>query len=315
MAGRNNTSPKSLQRLRIYYLDPIAKTSYGTETYPHYSELMGALQDAGADVITSGPHGCHVRILGLGYFAQGKGWESRVLPPFKGTTVAYFYKAHQELENKLAFLRRSPVDLIITPLPRTKEYEAATGIPTVLFPYGFDPSVYKPLTGADKEFDVGFTGGLHGSAKYVGLTEADDVRERSIAEARKTGANVFFKGGDVPAEDRFLPRAEYVHKLATTTAWISTNSPHMDIPSRHFQVMACGSVLLCERPHPAYADIFRDGENCIYFESDCSNVAEKVNWLRENPIEAQRIAKKAATEAVEKHTWKKRAEGLISLLL
>lgn len=301
--------------MRIQYVDPLIKTAYATKTYPHYSELLTALRKIeGVKVYTgNSAEGCNVRILGLGYFAAKGEWKTRKIPPFNGFTVAYFYKAHQDLDDKLAFIKRSGIDLVITPLPRVVEYEAITGVRTVLFPYGIDPEVYHPLDGP-KTHDVGFTGGLHGSAKYAGMMEVNDVRERAVSTAKKAGAKVFFKGSDGEHSTRFLPRSEYARQLATTTAWISTNSPHMDIPSRHFQAMACGAVLLCERPHPAYNELLRDGINCVYFESDCSNLADKVKWLMANPDSANAIGDAAAKEARASHTWDNRAKWLIDIM-
>jgi hypothetical protein len=306
---------KCLLIMRIAYVDPLVGTPYGDKTYPHYSELMHALQRVACVTHTAKatPSSADVRVLGLGFFAQKEGWDVLNIPSVSCPTVAYLYKAHEALDAKLAFCVRNRVDLIVTPLPAHGEYAKQTGIKTALFPYGFDPTIYYAnVVEHAKTNDVGFSGALHSSVKYAGMMAVDDVRATAIAAiSALPNTRALILASDGPACGRYFPLREYASALASTTVWLAFNSPCMDIPSRHFQVMASGALLLCERPAQAYAHVFRDGENCLFFDSDCSNIVERLRWVQSNPRDVERVVATATDEARTLHTWDHRARTLL----
>ena len=61
-----------------------------------------------------------------------------------------------------------------------------------------------------------------------------------------------------------------------------------------------------------YEGMFVDGENCIIFENDLSNLTDKIDYYLENHDERNRIISNAYDFAKENYTWMAMAKRLVS---
>ena len=56
--------------------------------------------------------------------------------------------------------------------------------------------------------------------------------------------------------------------------WIATQAAYGDITPRYFEIMASGTLLFCEKSSVEYRTAFKDGYNCIEFNSSLDNFEE-----------------------------------------
>ena len=94
--------------------------------------------------------------------------------------------------------------------------------------------------------------------------------------------------------------------------WISTLAPFGDVTPRNFEVCASHSLPFSEKTPIEYGHIFSDGKTCIEFEYDLSNFVEKFHYYLKNKREYMNIVSRAYSNMHDSHTWKHRAQELLS---
>ena len=189
------------------------------------------------------------------------------------------------------------------------------GIPAKLFPYGFDPSIFKPRN-LEKKYDIGFSGALHAENIYpYGAFKKKNIRSK-IHDLLKNinKINYFWKSTDVLETARIHDNIEYAETVNSSKIWIATQAAFGDITPRYFEIMGSGTLLFCEKNDGRYRSIFKNRTNCIEFKSDLSDFLSLLNDLVENEQEIRNISSNGYSDAQQFHTWDIRAKELISII-
>jgi len=81
---------------------------------------------------------------------------------------------------------------------------------------------------------------------------------------------------------------------------------------RVFEVMACGGFLICDRQRDIFS-LFCDGEHLVGLDNG-ADLAKKVRYYLDHPLERQTIARKGHEEVMRRHTYVHRIEALLAAL-
>ena len=106
---------------------------------------------------------------------------------------------------------------------------------------------------------------------------------------------------------------EYAKTINSAKIWIATNADHGDLTPRFSEVMGSKTLLFHnEHPYDTYNDIFIDGETCVIFKNDLSDLIEKIDYYLQNDLEYNRIVNNAYDLFHNRFTCKKLAEKYVS---
>ena len=94
--------------------------------------------------------------------------------------------------------------------------------------------------------------------------------------------------------------------------WLATTGPNNDISPRYFEVMLSKTLLLCNSMPYEYEDVFKDGENCVMFDNDLSNLSQKIDYYLNNEQERNRIIDNAFKMVTGGYTWEHMADKLLA---
>jgi glycosyltransferase involved in cell wall biosynthesis len=308
--------------MKILYLDPTIKSST-SQNYKYYDgvydELIKICQVHLCrepvtnlyDYISKTNFQPDAVVFGLGWFNHGY---FGVVKNLNVPSVCILFKPQNNLRDKLKFCIYNNINRILTPIPQYKKYEKATGIKTELFPYGFDPEIFKSRE-IEKEYDIGFSGALHENKHYpTGAFKTKNLRTK-IGEALQQEDNLdvfWYSSDDRPS--RIPSYEQYAKVINSSHAWIATAAAFGDITPRYYEVAASNTLLLCQRVEREYEHIFTDGINCVQFDPDLNNFANVVKWIKNNPIEVSKITTTATQDFLTNHTWENRAKKLIQTI-
>jgi len=311
--------------LKILYIDPYSNTPYSKQ-YLYYEGLYHALCKSNdvflyRDCFTNYnkikkeiPFTPDIVLFGLSWFEKHKYFQKiKNLDFFK---ICYFNKPSVNYKDKINFCNVNEIDRIITPHTFYKKLEKESGRKVELFPYGFDPNIFFPRHQIEKEYDIGFSGALHGEHNYPGGAFKNPnirLKIRNILYQIKN-LKYYWKSSDNYETARIHDINEYANKLNASKSWIATQAAYGDITPRYFEVMGSGSLLFCEQNPTEYKDIFINGMNCIEFNNSLDDFSLKLKKLLNNGSEIEMIQKNAIFDAQNKHTWDKRSEQLIKLI-
>ena len=304
--------------MNILYLDPVVHT--GTSmNYKYYDGVVdelvkrddcevyhhrGIIEDfskvnVDADVV----------VFGLGWFNHKYFGEIKNL---NVPTVCILFKPQNELSEKLSFCKNNNVSKILTPVPLCKEFQKLTGISTTLFPYGFCPETFRNREGVRKEIDIGFSGALHENKHYPpGAFPVENIRTKIGDKLSSMDISVYWNSSD-DRPSRIPDYEDYATKINSSKMWVATQAAYGDITPRYYEVLASGTLLICQKIPEDYREIFIPGENCIEFENDMSDLEEKILRYRDDATRKEIVDK--ALLSSEKHTWKNRAEDLMKCI-
>ena len=123
-------------------------------------------------------------------------------------------------------------------------------------------------------------------SQYPGLMIHEQVNESgyiSVLEKTKLSLNIMYCNKSGYTE-------RYAYSMLNGAVCISDESEY-----------------LCEE--------FKDGENIAFYKLDeLDKLPEKIRWLLDHPVEAQKIADAAYSKAKKEHTWEERAERFLGLM-
>lgn len=91
------------------------------------------------------------------------------------------------------------------------------------------------------------------------------------------------------ARDERLSRQEFYKLLGDARIGISLPGRGWDC-FRHYEVLLSGALLFVTRPYIEIAIGLKDGENCVFIESDLSDLNDKLRFYLGNPSVAQEAA-------------------------
>lgn len=95
----------------------------------------------------------------------------------------------------------------------------------------------------------------------------------------------------VTTKDGKLSKPEFFKCLKGSKIGISLPGRGWDCV-RHHEILLSGALLFVTRPSIEFARPLKDGENCVFIESDLSDLNDKLRFYLGNPSAAQKIAGK-----------------------
>ena len=65
--------------------------------------------------------------------------------------------------------------------------------------------------------------------------------------------------------------------------WIATNADFGDLTPRYCEIIGCKTLLFCnEIQYNTFNNYLKDGETCVFFKNDLSNLIEKIDYYLNN---------------------------------
>ncbi len=133
----------------------------------------------------------------------------------------------------------------------------------------------RPAPLAGRDIDVSFLCDIYTNYERI----------RVLPELEKLGKE--FKV--VTAKDGKLSKPEFFKCLSRSKIGISLPGRGWDCV-RHHELLLSGALLFVTRPRTEFAVPFKDGENCVFIESDLSDFNDKLRFYLGNPSVAQEVA-------------------------
>ena len=310
--------------MNILYLDPYSDTSY-SKRYLYYEGLYNSLIKTNniylyRDLIIDYneikrdiPFTPDVIFFGLSWFEKHKYFDK--INNLDIPSACFIFKPAIDLQKKIDFCKINQIGLILTPHNQFEKFSQMADVPAKLFPYGFDPSIFKPRN-LEKKYDIGFSGALHGSNHYPNEAFKNPGIRKKINDILNDleGINLFWKSTDVLETARIHNNIEYAKTINSSKIWIATQAAFGDITPRYFEILGSGTLLFCEENDGLYKTVFENRKNCIEFKSDLSNFLSLLNDLVGNEQKIRNISSNGYSDAKQFYTWDVRAKELISTI-
>lgn len=252
-------------------------------------------------------------VFGLSYFENFQFYDK--LKNLDIPTIVHIFKPQNNFNEKLSFCIINNIDHIVTSLPMFKQIEEKTNIPSSLFPYGYNPQIFRERT-VKKIYDIGFSGMLHQNKYYPNNAfPVLDLRKRIGVKLNSNNKlRVFWKGNDDIKYGRINNILEYARTINKCKIWIATPAAFGDMTPRYFEIMGSKTLLFCSEIPTEYKDIFIDTVNCVEFKNDLSDFYKKLDYILNTPEYYQNIVETAYLQAISQHTWDKRANNLLNII-
>jgi hypothetical protein len=220
----------------------------------------------------------------------------------------------------LAGLRESDLVLVYRPVNVSEALTAGAKQVRVLMPY-FVPWIHRPLQLSEEDrrrYDC--------DVVFVGHYEPDG-RDGYIRALIEAGLRLRVFGGEywnrwAPSD---LRRAlgmvrpvygdDYVKALcgAKMALGLLSRLNRDTYTRRHFEIPACGALLLSERTGDLER-MFKDGEEAVFFSS-ADELVQRARWLREHRSEIERIRKRGTNRvSADRHDVISRMRDLLAWL-
>ena len=307
--------------MKILYVDPAANSATSNK-YRYYDGILNELKKQHevylqrqkfsdlkelSKKINFKPD---ILIFGVGWFGKAKYFGK--IKNLNCPVGCFLYKPQNELEEKLSFCKINDINFIYTPIPTYYDYEKATGVKTILFPFGFDQNIFRPRN-IDKLYDFGFSGALHNSSLYPNDSfQVENLRPKIGEILKKTNDfKVFWKSSDDATKAFVDSYEEYAKTINKSKMWLATLAAFGDVTPRHFEVLGSGTLLFCQEIPSTYGFLLKDGVNCVSYKNDLSDFTEKISYYLKNPDEYNKIVLQAVGFFHKNWTWSHRANSLI----
>jgi hypothetical protein len=237
-----------------------------------------------------------VIILGYGACANHNfTWNHSVL---NTTTpvIAFLFKLSLYQEQKMKFLKNNNI-IVFGQQNRIKLFEEKYKIQIHQTFYPFDSTVFRNMN-LDKVYDVGMTGALHGAEHYRNdsfLPLEKNIRKRILLMLQETNLQTFLKCSDESySKSKIVDTNDYVRTINKCKIWIATNADYGDLTPRFCEVIGCKTLLFCNE-FPYSNQYLKDGETCVTFKNDLSDLLSKIEYYLSRPDDISRITNNAYT--------------------
>lgn len=239
---------------------------------------------------------------------QGTGWAGDFynLDKVDCLKVLWSVDIHKDANSPkvLSYVKDSDINLILMSYDKKLQTEAgrafkALNIPTELYPFSIDPEFYKPL-GIPKRWDVSVLGNI--ASSYYPYRNA-------FASTLRSAKGLLYH--DPESNGRFF-REEFVKHINECKICVTCSSSYKYALPKYFEAMACGSLLLADKPMDSDILHFIPSHNFVEVDPTC--LLEKVMYYLEHQDEAKRIAQNARETILNFHTNKLRGRQLVEIL-
>ena len=235
-------------------------------------------------------------ILGYGACDTCKFTSNKLNLNTKTPIIAFLFKLSINKEEKFKFLKHNNI-ITFGQQKRICEFEKEYDIKINPTLYPFDSTLFKFLN-IEKLYDIGMTGALHNSKYYQDgsytKTEAN-IRERLVNLLQNTNYKKYIKCSDKSySESKIVDTHEYIKTINQSKIWIATNADYGDLTPRYCEIIACKTLLFCNEIHcNSFSNYLKDGETCVFFKNDLSDIIEKIDYYLYNEPLTKKITNTA----------------------
>jgi len=303
----------------ILYVDHGGVTA-DSYMYKYYGDLLRELREISNLYLFEGPAhdipqiinnseiNFNIIIFGLGYFTQTS---SHAFKKIEGLSqlsipiVGMLHKPQTMLSEKLMFCKENDMDILLDYFGNSQAQVAKKSIKSW---FTASPKYFhtRPIP---IEYDVGFSGALHGKNKIKGPTQ--NLRTRVGELLNKSEKYKVFWNSSNTLEYRIHSMEEYASQMNKCKAWLGTTGPVNDISPRYFEVALSKVLLICNDMPEVNSPVFVDGETCMTFKNDMSDFEEKLDFYLKNDQERNRVINNAYELVYNNYTWKHMASNLL----
>lgn len=195
------------------------------------------------------------------------------------------------------------LDMVLTTSHETCLWYSLEGCPALFWPLASDPTVFKPVNGADRDIDVLFIGNKYG------------VRGQIVRYLEKHGVKVDCYGdgwenGYVNSE-----RMAELSKRARIILGVGTVGHCPDVYTlklRDFDAPMSGAMYLTHR-NPDLCRLYIEGKE-IEFYTTPKEALKKIRFYLEHPEDLAQVANNGHQKALSRYTWDQRLSSTFEQL-
>jgi len=198
--------------------------------------------------------------------------------------------------------------------PQWKEYKDMGVRAIYEYHTASDPSVFKPIRGIDKKFDIVFVGGNYGDKFPLSKFRLNCIRElakdfkvaisgttnwRNVPGIHFLGRNYDVKFSEIAAQARCILGVNAFDNVNHYTS------------NRTWNSMACGRPYVCHYYQGA-EHFFDDKKNILFFRN-IDDLKQIVSWIKANEKQADQIGAAGRKLIQTQHTYDHRTEQLLRI--
>lgn len=106
---------------------------------------------------------------------------------------------------------------------------------------------------------------------------------------------------------------EYIQKINESKIFVTNNGIHQCLNMKYTEVLACGTLLLADRPEDLDEMGFKDGEHLVIYNG-WEDLKDKIKYYLKNDKEREEIAKNGMNFVREKHSNQVRIKEMIEII-
>jgi len=159
------------------------------------------------------------------------------------------------------------------------------------FPFSFDDKIFRDF-GLERNIDIGFFGSLIPKNNY-------SFRNKMV----NIVLNEFKKNYNCQiAKPKQFVHLDYARALASTKILFNCSCQFRYLNQKYFESLACGTLLIADRPKNGFEDIFGNGDDYMVLVKSEKDFREKLKYYLKNASEGREIAKNGFRFVHAKHT-------------
>ena len=204
------------------------------------------------------------------------------------------WSAHKGI--RLGSLGLSPgVDMVLTTCPETCLWYGVEGCPALFWPLASDPTLFAPSKERIRDIDILFIGNRYG------------IRGEIVSYLQQSGIHVDCYGRGWANGYVDAAQNTDLSKRARIILGIGTVGHCKDVYTlklRDFDALMTGALYITHR-NPDLCQIFQEGNEIECYESP-QELAKKIKYYLDNPLERERVGNAGQQKAVTYHNWDER---------
>lgn len=197
---------------------------------------------------------------------------------------------------RLGSIGLSPgTDMVLTTCSETCLWYGIEHCPAMFWPLASDPSLFAPSKEQIRDIDVLFIGNCYG------------IRGEIVSYLQQNGINVECYGRGWANGYANAAQNTALSKRARIILGIGTVGHCKDVYTlklRDFDALMTGALYITHR-NPDLCQIFQEGKEIECYESP-QELAKKIKYYLDNPLEIKRIGNAGQLKAVTYHSWDER---------
>jgi hypothetical protein len=303
----------------------------------HYAKCLLAIRRYDLIVVAHSAAGDDMTVL-----CKSAHWFERR----RGKLVMFIGNEYDLLDEKIGFMRQVGAEFVCSQLPLEAAsylYSESPETRILEMPHALNPASYYPMTGVDRNIDIGFIGDIYWP--FIGDRERTDLIEWFQRHSKERGLNADIRRGRVPREEwnRFLNTCRSIIGAESGTYYLNdrgrllakaraynlfenrlasfeevferfySGAPRgvsgKSISSRHFEAIGAKTCqILLEGD---YNDILRAGVHYIPVKKDLSNIEEAIERFKDDGYRT-RMVEETYDYVMASHTYDRRVQSLLA---